>query len=114
MQLAHDARTEAHVHDRQLLHRRHFAHCHFAGPAAVLQAVVGKREGKMQVRNRAVVGQRRRENVRHLSLEGDIARPGDGGASTAVDGLRYGHVVHLILLALVKLAGRRALGLGWP
>jgi hypothetical protein len=34
-----------------------------------------------------------------LSLEGDIARPGDGGASTAVDGLRYGHVVHLTLLA---------------
>ena len=46
MQLAHDARTEAHVHDRHLLHRRHFAHCHFAGPAAVLQAVVGIRKGK--------------------------------------------------------------------
>jgi hypothetical protein len=98
MQLAHHARTEAHVYDRQLLHRRHFAHRHFAGPAAVLQAVVGKRE-KMQVRNRAVVGQWRRENVRHLRLEGDVARPGDGGASPAVDGLRYGHVVHLMLLA---------------
>jgi hypothetical protein len=56
MQLAHDARAEAHVHDRHFLHRRHFAHSHFAGPTAVLQAVVGIREGKMQVRNRAVVG----------------------------------------------------------
>jgi hypothetical protein len=94
MQLAHDAFLEPHVHachgfgDGQLPHR------HLARPTAVLEAVMRHAERELEIGKRAVVGFRRRQDVRVLTVEFDIARTGIARSLRLANRLRSGVLGH--------------------
>ena len=90
MQLAHAAGVEAHVHAGDVLGNAKLTHRHLAGPAAELEPHVGIVERVAQVRKRAVVGRRRREQVGILAVAHQVSRTGIGAAGSGTLGLRQG------------------------
>ena len=90
MQLAHAAGIEPHVDAGDVLGNAELAHRHLPGPAARLQAHVGVVERKAQIRQRAVIGGRRRDDVRVLAGADRISRTRIGAAFAGTGRLRHG------------------------
>ncbi len=90
MQLAHAAGVQPHVHAGNGLGDAQLAHGNLAGPAAGLQPhmSVGKREA--QIRQGAVIGRGRHQQIRILPVAHQIARAGIGAAVAWPQRLRDG------------------------
>ena len=89
MQLAHAAGVEPHVYAGDVLGNAELAHRDLPGPAARLQAHVRVVERKAQIRQRAVVGGRRRDDVRVLAATDRIPRTRVGSALSGPRRLRH-------------------------
>ena len=89
MQLAHAAGIEPHVDAGDVLGNAELAHRHLPGPAARLQTHMGVVEREAQIRQRAVVGGRRREDVRVLAGTDRILRTRIGAAAAGTCRLRH-------------------------
>jgi len=93
MQLAHAAGGEAHVDARDGLGDRQLAFGHLARPAAVAHLHVRVGKGEPQVRDRAMIGRRRLQEVRILRFARRIARAKDRRALVSLDGRRRGFLL---------------------
>jgi hypothetical protein len=90
MQLTHAAGIQAHVDAGDILGNAELARRHLPGPAAPFQPHMRVREGEAQVRQTAVVGRRRKEQVGVLPISHEVARARIGAAATGAHRLRDG------------------------
>jgi hypothetical protein len=90
MHLTHTAGIEPHVHTGDILGNAELARGHLTGPAARLQPHVRVGEREAQIRQRAVIGRGRDEQVGVLPVPHDVARAVIGAAVAGALGLRDG------------------------
>ena len=89
MQLAHAAGIQTHVHAGDVLGDAKLAHRDLPGPAARREPHVGIIKRKAQVRQHAVIGRRRGDQIRVLTRTDGILRTGVGAAHAGAAGLRH-------------------------
>ncbi len=90
MQLTNAAGIEPHVHAGNVFGDAEFARRDLPGPAGGFEAHVRVFEGEAEVRQRAVVGRRRRQHVGVLASANWILRTGIAAAVTGTPRLRHG------------------------
>ncbi len=87
VQLTDAAGLEAHVDPGKLGGDGQLPIRHLARPAAGEDTIAGGGEGELEIRNGAVVGLRRGQQVGVLPLQRDVVRSQDGRTQVALDGL---------------------------
>ncbi len=87
VELADRAGLEPHVDGGELGGDGQLAGCRLPGPAAFAQASVTVGEGPLEVRQRAVIGRRGRDQIRRLRLASGVRRSKDRRALSVADWL---------------------------
>ncbi len=82
MHLTHATGIQAHVHTSKCRGNAQLTPGHLAGPAGCLQSHMGVGKRETQVRQRPVIGRRRHEDIRILSVAHQIPRASIGAAAT--------------------------------
>ena len=88
MQFAHAAGVQPHVHPGDVSGYSELALGHLTGPSAGFEPDMRVREREAQVRQRAVIGRRRHEQVGVLAIPLEVARAGIGAPLTRSNWLR--------------------------